>query len=1390
LAQQADDAGEQAGQAGQSASEMGREAAQKSETVGPGEEGETGKWNWDEGKKTGAKLEPGKEKQAQAVGKPEEREGPEQAETGSRAKDSEQAGKSSWDIKDDTTDDDAAAAEPLKGLNSLAQEAKNENQADAMEFDLLKYLEEETAGPTDEEASPRTNEQFQEHDAKMAKLREKLFFKKHKFKLEDHQGYQIRTQRLKAYILNVTKELKSMLIPGSGSDFLRDRSHGEIDDDKLAEIPAGRLKIMKQPQKPKKKKAIACLAVDVSGSMDPDSNEKYEESKRALADDATQVFQESLKEFENSSRVDLQFEEFGYNANPYIPLKDYRERLTLKQGFEVIHKLQTITQGKGGTSDYEALSLAVQRMRKTKLGQDPEAIKIIFNITDGNAGSNGKLIQELYAQNPDIRFMSFGIDKNEETARAIALSYGQDYGVAVSDFSQGPRAVMRQLKKVLNKPVPRNPVRTIVNSAMLFGFSSLAVLALQTAGGLIKYMQDMDLSKVPREEPVYEGSKFLVVREKGKEYLVYRDPETEEELIRVERGSRKNKLVPQIAWNPEFENEQNIDTLLNMFQILFAREDDHLMRNLLLSGEAGTGKNVMIDYAARLANKNVRFKSIHKRTDKNDLIKRRTFGEEQDQAGRYLRKTGWANSELVEAALNGDWIVLDEINKAEADNLGILNDMLAKGRFIDKSGKPRKVHKDFRVIATANPPGGIYAVNELSGEFIERMGGVLELDYLKEAEEIKLLQSWAPGVPREKIELLVKAGWNLRARYFGYTNRANMLAQDEVPAEKGTYMKRPISTAELRKIVEHFDKYPEDMENRAWSVINRHFSLANEDPSEVEEMKEEIRSEFEGLGFKDSIAVEDVVIQKENNKIEVETDQATSIKTRFWKIKPDKGGEEVVLKLIDEGPAHKHEEPDKVIAEVQRNLVSIYDMVKDISLGNHLLFTGHAGTGKNYMADFISYMMAGGAYLYLISMNKLIEPGDLTAWRGFAELSDEEKTEWIESFVVKAMREGRPVIIDEVNKADPGVVAILNSLLQTNTLTLPSGEVVEAKPGFCIIATMNPPISGLYQGVEALSGEFIRRFSIHESDYLPFDQELEILNQGIGKNKVNEKYIIRLLRAVTRLRAEYIEKGAIARPPSIRPLEQTIARIRDYGDRLIGGKEKRKDEEIFEKFKIAFHLERREHQQVVRDVFKETDIALLPSGKIETDTPDAIDELLEGDPLVLRGGVETEPDTGDPDTNNILRLLQINQDAAGADKNIKALAGLIEERISEGDTTGFPRRIESALYFGRIMQISLVIRGMAHTQENLKALEELEQRMEKHLLAWHWPVTFFTENPEIDITLLEVNPSTQDAKVNEILGLLQIFFADEDYRKDLLKTLRNDYVAAKFKDINQGRLGQ
>ncbi|MCK5591827.1 MAG: AAA family ATPase, partial [Candidatus Pacebacteria bacterium] len=353
------------------------------------------------------------------------------------------------------------------------------------------------------------------------------------------------------------------------------------------------------------------------------------------------------------------------------------------------------------------------------------------------------------------------------------------------------------------------------------------------------------------------------------------------------------------------------------------------------------------------------------------------------------------------------------------------------------------------------------------------------------------------------------------------------------------------------------------------------------------------------------------------------------------------------------------------------------------------------------------------------------------------------------------MRAGKPVIIDEVNKADSGVVAILNSLLETGKLTLPNGDVVKAEPGFVIIALMNPPIPGMYE-VEPLSGEFPRRFSTHKLDYLPAEQEFEILDD-LAKHRVNEKYLRRLIKAARKLRKLYTKEGAIPAPPALRPLKRTVVRIRDYGDKLVFGAKQRRDKQIFEYFEQNFLFDELQHRDRVKEVFKDAEVALLPEEPFSQNPKDAIDELLDGEPLVERGKVEIEPDTDDPKINKILKVLQLNFDANVAREKIKALDEIIDSYIAAWGKENFAAHLNTALRFKRVVEITTAIKGMAHTRLNKKALETLEQKMEKHLLSYGWPDTFFVEEFDVDKELLQVIPTTDELLTNELLSLIQIF---------------------------------
>jgi hypothetical protein len=66
------------------------------------------------------------------------------------------------------------------------------------------------------------------------------------------------------------------------------------------------------------------------------------------------------------------------------------------------------------------------------------------------------------------------------------------------------------------------------------------------------------------------------------------------------------------------------------------------------------------------------------------------------------------------------------------------------------------------------------------------------------------------------------------------------------------------------------------------------------------------------------------------------------------------------------------------------------------------------------------------------------------------------QTVWIDGPVTKAMRNGLPVLIDEIDRCGPEVESLMYSVIDDKPhLSLPNGELVNAVPGFKVIMTSN-----------------------------------------------------------------------------------------------------------------------------------------------------------------------------------------------------------------------------------------------------------------------------------------------------------------------------------------------
>ena len=88
---------------------------------------------------------------------------------------------------------------------------------------------------------------------------------------------------------------------------------------------------------------------------------------------------------------------------------------------------------------------------------------------------------------------------------------------------------------------------------------------------------------------------------------------------------------------------------------------------------------------------------------------------------------------------------------------------------------------------------------------------------------------------------------------------------------------------------------------------------------------------------------------------------------------------------------------------------------------------------------------------------------------------ESSKIEFIPGPVVNAMKNGHLLYIDEINMAKPETLPILNSVLDYRRMVFNpfTGEVVQAKTSFSVIAAINEGYIGTVPLNEALKNRFV-----------------------------------------------------------------------------------------------------------------------------------------------------------------------------------------------------------------------------------------------------------------------------------------------------------------------------
>jgi midasin (ATPase involved in ribosome maturation) len=137
------------------------------------------------------------------------------------------------------------------------------------------------------------------------------------------------------------------------------------------------------------------------------------------------------------------------------------------------------------------------------------------------------------------------------------------------------------------------------------------------------------------------------------------------------------------------------------------------------------------------------------------------------------------------------------------------------------------------------------------------------------------------------------------------------------------------------------------------------------------------------------------------------------------------------------------------------------------------LLIGDTGTGKTTLIREVS--LADGAELVRINLTGQTGVDDIVGrW-----IVTSGSMEWKDGLLTRAMREGKRVVLDELNMALPEILAKLHSLMDEDrmlVLTEKDGEIVRPAEGFRLFGTMNP--SGDYAGTKEMNRAFLSRFPI------------------------------------------------------------------------------------------------------------------------------------------------------------------------------------------------------------------------------------------------------------------------------------------------------------------------
>ncbi|KIY70240.1 hypothetical protein CYLTODRAFT_488278 [Cylindrobasidium torrendii FP15055 ss-10] len=487
--------------------------------------------------------------------------------------------------------------------------------------------------------------------------------------------------------------------------------------------------------------------------------------------------------------------------------------------------------------------------------------------------------------------------------------------------------------------------------------------------------------------------------------------------------------------------------------------------------------------------------------------------------------TTWEPSTLVQAAWDGRLVHLSglDVIGATAGSLGRMmqdreTELWAGRRLVASASEDgtelSAASKAFRVIVTASK--SLPLRDWLSDEHANMFFAV-PAQPMDHVEERAVLNNAAHGVPANILESLLQFAEKYRVS----------IGQDNVQRH------RKLGTRTLVRIAKRLAAYPDASELR---VILRRVLLAEFLPpterTGLEDMLELVGIPEGGAKFNPNPAVVDNTLTFPAPTVPGSTGAAVSIP--LFNPKQDEEG----VSLI---PYMDHFYENSVQTGMMRDIVLDMEV-----LGEHLVLLGNQGVGKNKIVDRLCQLLQRPReYVQLhrdTTVNQLM----------FTTTLESGVLKYTDSPLLRAIRYGRVIVVDEADKAPEHVVAIFKSLAGSGEMSLSDGRRVcrtgSERPGdivvhnnFRLVLLANRP------GYPFLGNHFLQvlgeNFSAHAVGNPDEASERKLLEQLAPD--MDAHTIQKLVSTFQDLRIGY-ESGTLGYPYSLRELINLVKHLQAY----------------------------------------------------------------------------------------------------------------------------------------------------------------------------------------------------------------------------------------------------